>query len=170
MSDFEHTIPRSKSFDNSLENLTVCDAYYNRAIKKNRIPTELENYNKDATINGKLYSAILPRLKPWFDKVDRLKDNVEFWIGKSKKAADKERKDYCIRQRHLWQMELDYWQNKLNRFTMTEVTDGFKNSQLVDTRIITKYAYHYLKTVFDKVEVQNGRHTSDYRKMLEIQA
>ena len=169
VSDFEHTIPRSKSFDNSLENLTVCDAYYNRAIKKNRIPTELENYNKDATINGKLYSAILPRLKPWFDKVDRLKDNVEFWIGKSKKAADKERKDYCIRQRHLWQMELDYWQNKLNRFTMTEVTDGFKNSQLVDTRIITKYAYHYLKTVFDKVEVQNGRHTSDYRKMLGIQ-
>lgn len=163
--DIEHTIPRSQSFDNSLANLTICNAHYNRTIKKNNIPTKLENYDKDTTN----YTAILPRLKSWFDKVERLKDNVEFWRGQSKRAADKERKDYCIRQRHLWQMELDYWQNKLNRFTMEEVTDGFKNSQLVDTRIITKYAYHYLKTVFNKVEVQNGRYTSDYRKMLGIQ-
>ncbi len=165
VSDFEHTIPRSKSFDNSLANLTICDAHYNRTIKKNRIPTELENYDKD-TAN---YTAILPRLKPWFDKVERLKNNVEFWKGQSKLATDKERKDHCIRQRHLWQMELNYWQNKLNRFTMEEVTDSFKNSQLVDTRIISKYAYHYLKTVFNRVEVQNGKHTSDYRRMLGIQ-
>ncbi len=167
--DFEHTIPKSQSFDNSLANQTICDAHYNRTIKKNRIPTKLENYNKDATINGEHYTAILPRLKPWFDKVERLKSNVEFWKGQSKIATDKERKDHCIRQRHLWQMELNYWQNKLNRFTMEEVTDSFKNSQLVDTRIITQYAYHYLKTVFNRVEVQNGKHTSDYRKMLGIQ-
>lgn len=32
--DFEHTILRSKSFDNSLSNLTVCYADYNRNIKK----------------------------------------------------------------------------------------------------------------------------------------
>lgn len=168
-SDFEHTIPRSKSFDNSLANQTICDAHYNRSVKKNRIPTELENYDKDAVINGEKYTAILPRLKPWFDKVEQLQKNVEFWKGQSKKAADKDRKDYCIRQRHLWQMDLDYWQNKLSRFTMKEVTAGFRNSQLVDTRIITKYAYHYLKTVFNKVEVQNGDYTSDYRKMLGIQ-
>jgi CRISPR-associated endonuclease Csn1 len=169
VSDFEHTIPRSKSFDNSLANQTICDAYYNRVIKRNRIPTELENYEKDAIINGENYTAILPRLKPWFDKVERLKENVKFWRDQSRYTTDKERKDYCIRQRHLWQMDLDYWQNKLSRFTMREVTTGFRNSQLVDTRIITKYAYHYLKTVFNKVEVQNGRYTSDYRIMLGIQ-
>lgn len=52
--DFEHTIPRSKSFDSSLANLTVCDAYYNRHIKKNCIPTELPNYEE-----------IEHRLQPW---------------------------------------------------------------------------------------------------------
>lgn len=164
--DFEHTVPRSLSFDNSLANLTVCDSYYNRVIKKNQIPTQLANYEKEA--NG--YSAILPRLKPWFEKVEQLKDNVEFWKFQSKRTQDKDRKDYCIRQRHLWQMELDYWQNKVSRFTMPEVTSGFRHSQLNDTRIITKYAYHYLKSVFSNVEVQKGSVTADFRKMLGVQS
>lgn len=164
--DFEHTIPRSLSFDDSMANLTVCDAHYNRTVKQNRIPTQLANYEQDA--NG--YKAILPRLQPWFDKVEQLKDNVDFWKVQSKRAQTKERKDHCIQQKHLWQMELDYWQNKVDRFTMTEVTSGFRNNQLNDTRIITKYAYHYLKTVFNKVEVQKGEVTANFRKMLGIQS
>lgn len=157
--DIEHTIPRSQSFDDSLANLTICDAHYNRTIKRNQIPTQLANYDD-----------IKHRLQPWLDKVEQLKDNVEFWKAQSKRAQDKDRKDYCIRQRHLWQMELDYWQNKVSRFTMTEVTSGFRNNQLNDTRIITKYAYHYLKTVFNKVEVQKGSVTADFRKMLGVQS
>lgn len=157
--DIEHTIPRSISFDDSLANLTVCDAYFNRTVKKNQIPTQLSNYDE-----------ILRRIQPWIEKVEQLKDNVEYWKAQSKRAQDKDRKDQCIRQRHLWQMELDYWQNKVNRFTMTEVTSGFRNSQLVDTRIITKYAYHYLKTVFNKVEVQKGSVTASFRKMLGVQS
>ncbi|MDR2148635.1 MAG: hypothetical protein LBE91_19515 [Tannerella sp.] len=168
--DFEHTIPRSVSFDNSLANLTVCDAYYNRHIKKNQIPTQLPNYDKSATINGLEYSAIKPRLQAWEQKVEQLKNNVEFWKLKSKQSQTKDVKDSAIRQRHLWQMELDYWQNKLDRFTMTEVTSGFKNSQLNDTHLITKYAYHYLKSVFSKVDVQKGSVTADFRKMLGIQS
>ena len=157
--DIEHTIPRSISFDDSMANLTVCDAHFNRTVKKNLIPTQLSNYDE-----------ILRRIQPWIEKVEQLKDNVEYWKAQSKRAQDKDRKDQCIRQRHLWQMELDYWQNKVNRFTMTEVTSGFRNSQLVDTRIITKYAYHYLKTVFNKVEVQKGSVTASFRKMLGIQS
>ena len=157
--DFEHTIPRSKSFDSSLANLTVCDAYYNRHIKKNCIPTELPNYEE-----------IEHRLQPWKKKVEQLKNNVEFWRQKSKQAQTKDAKDKAIRQKHLWQMELDYWQDKLSRFTMTEVTSGFKHSQLNDTRLITKYAYHYLKSVFSKVEVQKGLVTADFRKMLGVQS
>ncbi len=157
--DIEHTIPRSQSFDDSLANLTICDAHFNRTIKKNQIPTQLANYDD-----------IKRRLQPWFDKVEQLKDNVEFWKAQSKRAQDKDRKDYCIRQRHLWQMELDYWQDKVSRFTMTEVTTGFRNNQLNDTRIITKYAYHYLKTVFNKVEVQKGSVTANFRKMLGVQS
>ncbi|MBA4409214.1 MAG: HNH endonuclease domain-containing protein [Bacteroidota bacterium] len=157
--DFEHTIPRSISFDNSLANLTVCDAHFNRSVKKNQIPSQLSNYDD-----------ILLRIQPWKEKVEKLKDNVDFWRAKAKKAQEKTIKDNAIRQRHLWQMELDYWQNKVDRFKMEEVTSGFKNSQLVDTRIITKYATHYLKSVFNNVEVQKGSVTANFRKMLGVQS
>ena len=157
--DFEHTIPRSISFDNSLANLTVCDSHFNRNVKKNQIPSQLSNYDD-----------ILLRIQPWKEKVEKLKDNLDFWRAKAKKAQEKTIKDNATRQRHLWQMELDYWQNKVDRFKMEEVTSGFKNSQLVDTRIITKYATHYLKSVFNNVEVQKGSVTANFRKMLGIQS
>jgi CRISPR-associated endonuclease Csn1 len=164
--DFEHTIPRSKSFDNSLANLTVCYHDYNRTIKKNQIPSQLNNYDKD--FGG--YTAIAPRLQAWKEKVERIKQQIDFWKTKSKKAADKQWKDDAIRQRHLWQMELDYWKNKLERFTMTEITSGFKNSQKVDTQLISKYAFHYLKTYFDKVDVQKGSITAEFRKIYQLQS
>lgn len=165
--DFEHTLPRSISFDNSLANLTVCHADYNRNIKRKRIPTQLENYDKDFGS----YTAILPRLEAWKDKVERIKQQIDFWKTKSKKAADKTWKDDAIRQRHLWQMELDYWQNKLDRFTIKigEITTGFKNSQKVDTQLISKYAFHYLKTYFEKVDTQKGSITAEFRKIYSLQ-
>lgn len=163
--DFEHTIPRSISFDNSLANLTVCYADYNRGIKKNQIPYSLNNYE---TESGS-YSAIKPRLKNWEEKVERIKQQIDFWKTKSKKATEKKWKDDAIRQRHLWQMELEYWQNKLDRFTMKEVTQGFKNSQKVDTQLISKYALHYLKTYFDRVDVQKGSITAEFRKIYGLQ-
>ena len=156
--DFEHTIPRSISFDNSLANLTVCFADFNRTVKRKQFPSQLVNHQQ-----------ILDRLSGWEEKIERLKDNVEFWRKKSKGAATKEYKDKAIRQRHLWQMELNYWSNKLERFKMEEVTSGFKNSQLVDTQLISKYAYHYLKSVFNRVDVQKGSVTSDFRKIFGIQ-
>jgi CRISPR-associated endonuclease Csn1 len=163
--DFEHTIPRSQSFDNSMENLTVCYADYNRKIKKNQIPFDLPNYEEES--NG--YSAIKPRLEKWEQKVEDLEKHIEYWKAKSKRATTKDDKDKAIRQKHLWQFELDYWRGKLYRFTMEEVKSGFRNSQLVDTQIISKYASHYLKTVFSKVEVQKGTVTSDFRKIFGIQ-
>lgn len=154
ITDIEHTIPQSRSFDNSMANKTVCFAYYNREIKKNRMPTELEDYEE-----------IKKRLLPWEKRVEQLKNRVEFWKKKARQALTKENKDKAIRQKHLWQMELDYWKDKLSRFTMTEVSEGFKHRQLNDTRLITKYAYHYLKSVFDKVDVQKGIITSEFRKI-----
>ncbi|MGN6533764.1 MAG: type II CRISPR RNA-guided endonuclease Cas9 [Ginsengibacter sp.] len=163
--DFEHTIPRSKSFDNSLANITVCYADYNRNIKQNQMPTELSNYGKDAY--G--YTAIKPRLEGWEKKVDELYKQIDFWKFKSKTAMDKAAKDDAIRQRHLRQMQYDYWKNKLDRFTRTEIPKGFVNSQLTDTQIITKYAFHYLKTVFSKVDVIKGTNTAQFRKIYGIQ-
>lgn len=170
--DFEHTLPRSKSFDSSLANLTVCYHDYNRTIKKNQIPADLSNYDKDFDFGGSIgkCSAIKPRLAAWIEKVKRIQQQIDFWKTKSKKAADKSWKDDAIRQRHLWQMELEYWQNKLDRFTITEITTGFKNSQKVDTQLISKYALHYLKTYFEKVDVQKGSITSEFRKIYQLQA
>lgn len=118
------------------------------------MPTELEDYEE-----------IKKRLLPWEKRVEQLKNRVEFWKKKARQALTKENKDKAIRQKHLWQMELDYWKDKLSRFTMTEVSEGFKHRQLNDTRLITKYAYHYLKSVFDKVDVQKGIITSEFRKI-----
>lgn len=163
--DFEHTIPRSKSFDNSLANLTVCYADYNRNIKKNKLPSEMPNYEEDA--NG--YSAIKPRLLAWEKKVEALQNQIETQKRNSKFAIDKETKDKAIRLKHVLQMEYDYWKNKVDRFTRTEIPKGFINSQLTDTQIITKYAFHYLKTVFNKVDVIKGSQTAEFRKIYSIQ-
>lgn len=163
--DFEHTIPRSKSFDNSLANLTVCYSDYNRNIKKNKIPTELSNYKESS--NG--YSAIEPRLKDWKNKIDSMFGQIQTQVKNSKYAVDKESKDNAIRRRHLLQMEYDYWKNKVDRFTREDVPIGFRNSQLVDTQIISKYAYHYIKTVFNQVETIRGNTTSEFRKIYAIQ-
>ncbi|UCS91856.1 hypothetical protein KZP23_14075 [Echinicola marina] len=164
--DFEHTIPRSKSFDNSLANLTVCYAHYNRNVKKNYLPVELPNYEKD-TSEGK---AIRPQLVDWEKRVESLFKQIEAAKSRSKSAMDKAQKDDAIRKRHMLQMEYDYWKNKLDRFTRTDVPAGFKNSQLIDSQIISKYAFHYLKTVFNKVDVQKGTVTSLFRKIYGIQS
>lgn len=169
-SDMEHTIPRSLSFDNSDSNLTVCDSYYNRHIKKNRIPTQLENYNEDICIGGISYSAIKPRLRKWEERVKHLEDMVNLWKRKSATASTKEFKDFCIVNKHKWQMELDYWRNKLDRFTRTDVPEGFRNSQLVDTGIITRHAIAFLKSIFNNVVAEKGSVTADFRKILGIQS
>jgi len=157
--DFEHTIPRSISFDNSLANQTVCYADYNRTVKKKLLPYHLPNY-----------ADIQSRLEKWQEKVFRIKQQLDFWRSKSKKATDKTWKDDAIRQKHLWQMELEYWQNKVDRFTIKEVTTGFKNSQKIDTQLISKYAFHYLKSYFEKVEVQKGSITAEFRKIYGVQS
>ena len=168
--DTEHTVPRSISFDSSDKNLTLCDSYYNRHVKKNMIPSQLPNYEHDVEIDGHTYTAIKPRLQKWEEKVERLSKNVTFWKNKAKRAQTESYKNTCTRQKLLWQMEYDYWRNKLDRFKMkpADLTDGFRNSQLVDTGIITKYALLYLKTIFRSVEVQNGQSTSAFRKIFGI--
>lgn len=168
--DIEHTIPESLSFDSSDMNQTLCDAHYNRFIKKNHIPADMPNYDKAITIDGKEYPAITSQLQRWVERVERLNRNVEYWKGQARRAQNKDRKDQCMREMHLWKMELEYWKKKLERFTVTEVTDGFKNSQLVDTRVITRHAVLYLKSIFPHVDVQRGDVTAKFRKILGIQS
>lgn len=156
----EHTVPRSISFDNSLSNRTVCFTQANHD-KNNRIPSGLPNY-----------TDILDRIKPWKDRVEHIKAQIELWKGNARTATTIERKNQCIRQKHLWELELDYWQAKLRTFYVQsdEIGQNFRNSQLVDTRIITKYAFHYLKSVFARVDVEKGSITADFRKILGVQS
>ena len=159
MVDIEHTLPRSKTFDDSLENQTLSYAYINREIKQNLLPSQLNNYND-----------IVQRIKPWQEKVKRLENVCNYWSKRAKSALDKNAKDNAIRQRHYWRMELDYWRGKVNRFTMKKIPSNYRNNQLVDTSIITKYIYHFLKSVFGKVSVQKGSTTAIFRKLFGLQA
>ncbi|NII28361.1 hypothetical protein HB364_24980 [Pseudoflavitalea sp. X16] len=165
--DFEHTLPLSQSFDNSLANLTICDAEYNRKVKKNRMPTQLPNYEVDS--NG--YKAIAPMIESWIKKVDSLKERIEKNKSDTKKAiraGNIEYKNDLVKKRHLLQFDHDYWDKKVKTFTLTEMPNWWKNSQLVDTQIISKYARAYLKSLFYKVEVQKGIITAEFRKIYGI--
>lgn len=173
--DFEHTIPRSRSLDNSLANRTVAYKDFNRNIKKNKIPYELDNYDKPAyDYDG----SILQRIEKWEQKVKDIELHLEYWKTQSKRASRSKlisptsnisEKDYAIRQKHLWEFDLKYWRDKVSRFKITEITSGFRKSQLVDTQIISKYALHYLKTFFHTVDIQKGANTSEFRKIFGIQ-
>lgn len=169
--NIEHTLPLSKSFDDSDANRTVCEAYYNQQIKGALLPTQLPNYDKDWTDpNGETYTAIKPRLQKWEDRLANLNKQVEYWRRQAKRALTKDRKDICIQQYHLWQMETDYWQQKISTFKVTEITDGFIHRQLTDTRIISRYAVMYLKSLFKSVDVEKGSVTAVFRKILGIQS
>ncbi|MDT8394298.1 MAG: HNH endonuclease domain-containing protein [Bacteroidales bacterium] len=156
--DIEHTIPRSLSFDNSQANKTICENVFNRSVKRNKIPFELPNH-----------SEILERIEHWKENVDELDKQINSAVKQSGQALDKEAKDRAIQKRHKLKFERDYWWNKYNRFMMKDVPDGFKNSQLVDTGIITKYSRLYLKTLFDSVYTVKGNTVADFRKIWGLQ-
>ena len=155
--DIEHTLPASQSFDDSLANKTLCKSFFNRNIKCNRLPSQLDNYDE-----------ILRNIQPWIEKVNRLKDNIRFWRYRSKKALDKDSKDYAIRQRHLWEMEYEYWNKKVNAFRMKEIKQGFRNNQLADTSTIAKYATLFLKSLFTSVDVEKGTVTAAFRNIMQV--
>ncbi len=159
--DIDHTLPISQSFDDSLENKTICEAHYNRNIKKNILPTALPDYEEHIR-----HSIVLDI---WNQKVERLKRQVDVWDKKARRAADPESKNEYIRQKYTYRMELDYWEGKLSRFFVTDIDDKFRNNQLNDTRIITRYAMHYMKSVFQKVSVQRGETTARFREILGIE-
>ncbi|MFK7032397.1 type II CRISPR RNA-guided endonuclease Cas9 [Flavobacterium oreochromis] len=156
--DIEHTIPRSISQDNSQMNKTLCSQRFNREIKKQKMPIELSNYNE-----------ILPRIAHWKKQADDLSRQIDA-ISKSIKAASKkEAKDKSIRRRHYLTLKRDYIQGKYDRFIWEEPKVGFKNSQIPDTGIITKYAQAYLKSYFKRVESVKGGAVAEFRKLWGIQ-
>ncbi len=156
--DIEHTIPQSLSFDNSQVNLTLCDNQYNRAIKRNKIPSELPEQ-----------ATFIERIDHWKSNYEKLDKQIHQEVRKARGAATKEAKDTAIKRRHEFTLERDYWREKYQRFTMKDVPSGFKNSQLVDIGIITKYSRLYLQTLFSKVFTVKGTTVADFRKFWGLQ-
>lgn len=159
--DIEHTIPRSKSNDNSLENLTICDATFNRQNKIGRIPFEL---------GEEKHKEILGYIAHWQKKYKGLEEQIKKLSRKAAANKDnKEKHDKTIREKHKLTFERNYWYSKYSRFTMEEVPEGFTNRNLNDTRIISRYAQQWLKSYFDTVHSINGKITSDFRKIWGLQ-
>jgi len=156
--DIEHTIPRSKSFDNSQKNKTLCQSRFNREIKRNKIPYVLSNHDE-----------ILERINKWKKKYEELNKLIQVQVRISSSAMTKDTKDNAIQKRHRIIAERDYWKGKYERFTMKDIPSGFKNSQLVDIGIITKYSRLYLKTVFFKVYTVKGNTVADFRVIWGLQ-
>ena len=158
--DIEHTVPRSRGGDDSLQNKTLCDNRYNRDVKRGKLPSELPDRD-----------AIMARIETlgWAQRIEDLRRQIERAARNSKSAATKEDKDNAIQRRHKLRMELDYRVGKYERFTMSEAPDGFSNRQGVDIGIISRYARLYLKTVFDRVYTVKGATTAEFRKMWGLQ-
>ncbi|WP_233898309.1 type II CRISPR RNA-guided endonuclease Cas9 [Tenacibaculum piscium] len=151
--DIEHTIPRSVSIDDSQMNKTLCEKKFNRDIKKNKIPFKLVNH-----------AEIMGRISHWKDKYEKLDSEIKGLLKASKTATDKEAKDRIIQKRHYLKMEYNYWKSKYNRFELEEVKAGFKNSQITDIGIITKYAQQYLKSYFKSVYSVKGTMVDQFKK------
>ncbi len=139
--DIEHTIPRSRRFDDSQTNLTLCSREFNREIKGRKLPQELSSKEE-----------LLDRVrKLWWPEVEKYESFCAKNQMAKRSAADKAAKDKALQNLHYNRMWLRYWKDKIRNFETTEVPEGFTNNQLVDTRIICKYAVLYLKSYFDRV-------------------
>lgn len=158
--DIEHTVPLSRGGDDSQMNKTLCENSLNRFVKRTKLPAELSNH-----------AWILACVETfgWQDRIDSLQKQIEMQVRKSKGAATKQEKDQAIQRRHYLRMQLDYWRGKYERFTMTQIPEGFSNRQGVDIGIIGRYARRYLKTVFDRIYTVKGATTAEFRRMWGLQ-
>lgn len=156
--DIEHTIPRSVGGDSTRMNLTLCDSRFNRDVKKTKLPAELPNHDE-----------IMARINDWREKYESLDEQIRKLRGKSKGATTKKLKDDIIYNRHLLELQRNYWRGKYLRFTMEIVPEGFSRRQGTDIGVISKYARLYLKSLFKHVYTVNGIATSDFRKIWGVQ-
>lgn len=156
--DIEHTIPRSISQDNSLMNKTLCSQKFNRNIKKKQMPIELNNYE-----------LLKPFIEHWKIEADKLTNEIDYIVRTTKNVTTKDAKDKKIRRRHFLTLKRNYLQGKYDRFIWEEPKVGFKNSQIPDIGIITKYSQAYLKSYFKRVESVKGSMVAEFRKIWGIQ-
>lgn len=176
--DIEHTIPRSKINDNSLGNKTLANANFNRNFKKDELPANLNVVFENKTINKEI---ILNNRDENLRSYSISSNEVHYNVGiktliadynkfrKAAKFTDAEAHEEIMTRAHYTKLKLDYLAEKYKRFEKEEITSKFSNANLVDTRIITKYARAYLNSYFKRVNVINGQITDTLRKVWGLQ-
>lgn len=184
MYDIEHTIPRSLNNDNSLSNKTLANANFNRNYKKDILPAKLDsvfkNKNSEYVTVDKisilmnranfLRSYAISNNEVLFNvTIKTLKDNYTRFKKAAKYATDTTAHDNFMYQAHYTKLKLDYLIEKYKHFEVEEVPAKFTHANLVDTRIITKYARAYLNSYFNRVNVVNGKITDMLRKIWGLQ-
>ncbi len=165
--DIEHTIPRSLSGDDSLANKTLCDAKYNRQVKRGMVPTDCPNYETEIYTN----------LAPWREKVEDLEKNYRSQTRAARGVTDPGARSRARIKAIRTRLELNYWRDKLRRFEIPsdKLADpvngisGFKRRQLVDTGIMSSHAVEFLRSVYPCVHSVNGAATAFARKAWGIQ-
>jgi CRISPR-associated endonuclease Csn1 len=173
--DIEHTVPRSKINDNSLTNKTLANAEFNRKIKKDILPGLLnvsfngEQINNSSILNNrdanlKSYS-IKNNVPTWNVSLTSLKAEYKKFKNAAKAISDPISHGEVMIKAHYTKLKLDYLETKYETFEIEEITNRFTNANLIDTRIISKYARAYLKSYFNNVNVVNGKITDTLRKM-----
>lgn len=143
--DIEHIIPYSLSCDDSLENLTLCNNTFNRDIKKNQLPSQLQNHKEilqRVEKWKKIYLAIGYKLKKLKTEIKQL-TNIE--TEEAKRSRDIKKFQY-----EMAKIDFDYYRRKYDKFIIkpNKIDDKFKNRQLPDTGYINRLAVQYLKSVF----------------------
>lgn len=166
--DVEHTIPRSRSGDDSQANKTLCDAQFNRNVKKGRLPSECAD---PATLDA--------MLRPWREKRDKLEKDFarQMSAAKAVSASSPDAKSKARQKALVTRFELNYWRRKVHYFEMTDsdLGDGFMNRQLVDTGIMSRHAVDFLSSVYHRpdgkplVWAVNGAATAFARKAWGVQ-
>lgn len=155
--DIEHTIPRSRGGDSTMENLTLCDSRFNRDVKKTRLPSELANADE-----------VMQRVAFMKEKADDLQKQIR--RCRTNASMDKSQKDHIIQKRHSLELQQTYWRNKYRRFEMTEVPEDFSRRQGATAGIVARYARLFLKSLFDDVSIVKGAATADFRKAWKLQS
>lgn len=177
--DIEHTIPRSKVNDNSLKNKTLANAEFNRHYKKDELPALLDVNFRGEEITGEniirtrdehLKSYSISNNEVHFNvELKSLKADLKKYKSAAKAVTDANAHDDIMSKFYYTKLKYDYLYEKFLKFQMEEVTTKFTNANLVDTRLISKYARAYLKSYFKSVNVVNGQITDTLRKLWGLQ-
>ena len=159
--DIEHTVPRSMGGDTTRENLTICDARFNREIKGNRLPSQLSEQDQE---------LLLVNIRSWKEQYEALEKQLRKMKRATSGLSTKEAKDRVIIKKHLLEMQCDFWKNKYRAFVVEEKDiQGFTRRQGTDISVISRYGRLYLQSLFNRVDVVKGSMTAQFRKMWGIQ-